>query len=305
MSVPGGVAIGASASPASAGALPTKDSLAGIQAWLDADFITPDAPPGGTLQAGITFWDTGQLTITPIDGVYGRLKPAKGKAAPSEGKVTADFAGHVLIDLAVPTGGPGALVVGVHGSGGNIPLRIAGTGPPPGALPFQLITGTVHDIVGDVVAGRPFPVTVDVMPRGLWDVHAVGLTDRIDVVAFKQADPSGAEFGTATLVRQGDAGTPYTGTMTVRATGDLELAVAWAGGGAVLVIAGDRKPVTVLEAGVRPSTAPAASEQAAPVPAGPEPAAPGDGIPLIVWLVVIAIVMIGGGYLVLRFLADQ
>jgi len=279
-------------------------SLATVQAWLDADF-TPDAPPGGKLEAGITFWDTGQLALAPVVGVYARLKPAKGKAAASEGTIRADFPGHVVAEFVVPAGGPGALVVGVHGADGDADLEIAGVGPPPGAKVFDLVSGSIHDIVGDVVAGRPFSVTVDVLPRGEWDVTTVGLSDRVDVMAIDPTDRSATELGTATLQQQGGAGTPYAGMMTIRATGNLELAVALSIGGAELVIAGEHKPVTVLAAGIRPSTAPAATEQAAPAPARPDPAATSDGLPLIAWLVAIAVVVIGGGYLLLRFLADQ
>jgi hypothetical protein len=242
------------------------------------------------------------------------LHPARGAAAASEGVVQADFQGHVVVDLVVPKGGPGDIEIGIHGLScdangscisAEIPLPVAGTGPPTGAAVLELVSGTIHDFVGDIVAARPFPVTADVMPRGLWELHEVGLPDSVDVVAFLSNDPSGALFGTGTLQRQGDVGTPYTGTMTVRTTGKLELAVALHGGGAELVIAGERKTITVLEAGIRPSTAPAATEQTAPVPTRPDPAAPSDGVPLIVWLVTIAVVVIVGGFLVLRFLADQ
>ena len=310
-----GAAVGASPQ-APAASLPTRDSLGQIEVWLDADFITPDAPPGGTLQAGFTFWDLGQLALKPVDGVYVRLRPAKGAAAASEGAIRADFPGHVVADLVVPKGGPGTIEVGIHGQScdangtctpADIPLPIAGTGPPTGAPALDLVSGTIHDFVGDIVAARPFPVTADVMPRGLWDVRSVGMPDRVDVVAFLPNDPSGAMFGSGALVRQGDVGTPYTGTMTVRTTGTLELAVALHIGGSELVIAGDRKPVTVLAAGIRPSTEPVAASQGAEAPAPASAPAPAtdQGIPGIAIAVVVATVVIGGGALVLRVLADQ
>ena len=308
-----GAAVGASPAPPAA-SLPTRDSLGQIQVWLDSDFITPDAPPGGSLEAGFTFWDLGQLALKPVAGVYARLRPAKGAAAPSEGQITADFPGHVVAVLVVPKGGPGKVEVGIRGQTcdangtcrpADIPLPISGTGPPTGAPALDLVTGSIHDFVGDIVAARPFPVTADVMPRGLWNVGDVGLTDTVDVVAFLPNDPSGAMFGSGTLTRQGGVGTPYTGTMTVRTTGNLELAVALRIGGSDLVIAGERKTITVLDVGVRPSTIPVASAQAAPVPVGADAAAPSDGISAIVWIVLIAVLVIGGGYLLLRFLADQ
>ena len=312
-SIVAGAAVGASP-PAPAASLPTRDSLGQIQVWLDSDFITPDAPPGGSLEAGFTFWDLGQLALKPVDGVYVRLRPAKGSAAPSEGQITADFPGHVVAVLVVPKGGPGKVEVGIHGQTcdangtcrpADIPLPISGTGPPTGAPALDLVMGSIHDFVGDIVAARPFPVTADVMPRGLWEAADVGLTDTVDVVAFLPNDPSGAMFGSGELTRQGDVGTPYTGTMTVRTTGNVELAVALRIGGSDLVIAGERKTITVLDVGVRPSTAPAGSAQAAPLPPPQNPAAPSDGLPPIVWIVLIAVVVIGGGYLLLRFLADQ
>ena len=41
------------------------------------------------LEAGVTFWDTAKHDFAPLDGVYGRLRPNVGKAAASEGTVTA------------------------------------------------------------------------------------------------------------------------------------------------------------------------------------------------------------------------
>jgi hypothetical protein len=287
-----------------------------IQAWLDADTITPDAPPGGVVEVGVTFWDTSvQALAEHVDGVFVRLHPAKGNAAPSEGRITADFPGHVLAALVVPKGGPGKVTLGIRGqscdAGGackpaDFPVPFAGTGPPPDAKTFDLVTGSFHDIVGDVVVGRPTALTVEVMPRGLWDVTAVGLSDRVDVIARDPNDASGAQLGLAALERQGDVGTPYVGTIVVRQAGTVELSVAIPGGGADLEIAGERKVVTVIEAGRRPSTAPAAASEAARAPT-PTPAAaePGGGIPAIAWIAAGVLLVFGGGFLLLRFLADQ
>jgi hypothetical protein len=307
-SAPGSAALAASPAPSA----PTKDSLATVQAWLDASSITPDAPKGGFVQVGFTFWDTAAHDFAPIDGVYARLHPGKGNAAPSPAKIEADFPGHVVATFEVPAGGPGALEVGVHGqactaAGACVPatisLRISGTGPPPDAQPLSLVSATYHDFVGDLVAARAFPVAVDIAPRGLWDFDALHLPTTFTAVAVAS---DGTRVATADLTEAGDVGTPWTGSMTIPDTGDVTLTVEIPGdGGGGATLPGPPKSVTIIEAGIRPSTAPAPSDLAVPAPAPAAPAAPSGDIPIFVWILAGAVLVGGGGYLLLRYLADQ
>lgn len=316
LAVLSGIAAGAAPSISRAASPATAGSLGSIQAWLDTDSIRPDAAPGGTVEIGVSFWDLSVQNLASINRVFVRLHPAKGSAAPSEGRVTADFPGHVTAALVVPKGGPGSITVGVHGQAcdengtcrpADIALAIVGTGPPPDAKNFDLVEGSFHDIVGDVVVGQPTSLTVEVMPRGLWDVSAVGLSDRVFVVARDPTDGSGAELGLATLERQGGAGAPYSGTIVIRQTGTVDLSVMIPAGGAHIDIAGERKEVTVIDTGGRPSDPPAAASPARGALAEAPASTPArdQGVPAIVWILAAVVVLVGGGFLVLRFLADQ
>ena len=294
--------VAAAASPAPEDQFPT------MEAWLDtAQFAPPDAPPGGMIQVGITFWDTHQHELTPIEGLEVRLKPAKGKAAPSIATVTWDWPGHAVADLKVPPGGPGKLELGVHilacSAPGDcadtvLPLDIAGSGPPPDAPLAELLTARFHPVVGDVVARRTFPVAVDIIARGFYDYDALPLANGIVVTASNQA---GEELASDTLVQQRAAGTPFQGHLTIAQTGDVELAAALPGanGAPNQPIADETLAVTVIEGGRR--------ESASPAPAAPAPDSPTEpqgGIPLAAWVAGIAALMVGGGLILRRVLAD-
>ena len=67
----------ASPSPSAAPPAVGPGTFSFIQAWLDSDSITPDAPPGGIIEAGVTFWDLHQHEPAQISGIYVRLDPAK------------------------------------------------------------------------------------------------------------------------------------------------------------------------------------------------------------------------------------
>jgi hypothetical protein len=284
-------ALAASPSPPVA----TSDSPDAVEAWLDAEFIVPDAPPGGILEAGVTFWDTLAHDFAPIEDAYVRLLPATGTAAPSEGTITADFPGHVVADLVVPEGGPGSIEIGVHGESGDVPFQLSGTGPPPEAPPASLVTATFHRFVGDIVAGRTFPVSVDVMPRGLWDFGALTVPTELVVLARQ---PGGPDITTAPIVRDGQPGTPYVGHLTLPEIGDVELTVVVPGDdGADQAIAGSTTVVTVIVGG-RPSSSPAAS-----APPSPAPASGGD-VPAVVWIIGAGVLGVAGFLVLRRVLAD-
>lgn len=292
---------------------------ANIQAWLDGEFITPDAPPGGVLEAGFSFWDTRHQEFFDLggaEGVYVLMHPGSG-SAPSEASIRADFPGHVVADIVVPEGGPGDVEVGmlvnacVSGSGcvdQRAPFEIAGTGPPTGALPKELVTAEILPLVGDTVVGREFPVAVNVQPRGLWDVSALPLPDHLLVVA---RHPGGAELSTGELRPGTTPGTPYTGRLTIPESGDVEIAVAMPlelGGSRE--IAGSAIERTVIEDG-RETSAPGApaSGPAGPLPSGGgptgiSPASTTGEIPVAVWILGIGALVVGGLLLLGRLLRD-
>ncbi|HEX5012674.1 MAG TPA: hypothetical protein VFV72_00850 [Candidatus Limnocylindrales bacterium] len=290
---------------------------ANIEAWLDADFVTPDAPPGGVLEAGFSFWDTRQqefLSLGGAQGVYVLLRPGTGSAAPSEASIQEDFPGHVVADMVVPEGGPGDVEVGMVVnacvndvcSDQRAPFQIAGTGPPPGAKPEELIGAEILPLVGDTVVGREFPVTVNVLSRGLWDFSTLPLPDHLLVVA---RHPGGAELSTGELRPGATPGAPYTGKLTIPETGDVEISIA-----VPLDLGGSREiegatvQRTVIEGGRRTEApAAAASQPAAPLPtsgATNAPAGSSGGIPGYVWILGAGALVIGGLFVLNRVLRD-
>jgi hypothetical protein len=297
--------------PSDAGVRPP----ANIQAWLDGDLITPDAPPGGVLEAGFSFWDTRQqefFSLGGAEGVYVLLHPRTGAAPASEATLQADFPGHVVADMVVPEGGPGDVEVGmlVNACVNNVcadqraPFEIAGTGPPPDAKPEELIGAEILPLVGDTVVGREFPVTVNVTSRGLWDFSTLPLPDHLLVIA---RHPGGAELSTGELRPGATPGAPYAGKLTIPETGDVEISVA-----VQLDLGGSREiegaviQRTVIEGG-RPTTAAGAeaSEPAAPLPTGASaPTSASGEIPVFVWALGIGALVVGGLFVLSRVLRD-
>lgn len=292
LAVPGSLATAASPPPVS----PPGASV--VQAWLDAQFITPDAPPGGVLEAGVTFWDPATNDFAPVDGVFARLRPAKGKAAAAEGTVEADFPGHVHVRLVVPKGGPGSLVVGIHTPAGDEILRLRGTGPPLTATADQLVAATFHPFVPSIEVGRAYPVAVDIQPRGDWEYAALPSLAGLSVVA----SVGGQQVATAPLTEDGAPGTPYHGLVNVPEPGAVELSVALTRpDGSVGPVAGT--PVSVTAAGGdRPSSAPA--ETAAPG-STVAPSSGDEGIPTGVWLALAALLVVIVGWIAWRAVRER
>jgi len=292
----------AAASPLAAPGVPD-----GLQVWLDSNSLTPDAPPGGIMQVGYTFWDTRVGDFPNVEGPYVKLHPAKGKAAPSEAIIDQDFPGHVLATVTVPEGGVGALEVGLRANGKDTPLTIAGTGPPPAAPVQNLISATIQPLVGDTVVGRAFPLTVEVQPRGLYDQSALPMPDDVTAVA---RHPGGPGLSTGDLRRTGDLGTPYTGKLTIPETGDVEIAIQVpVPGGGNYEVPGSVITRTVIEGGPKsapPAQAPAsAASSAGPIPTSPQPAAASSGgIPAIAWVLGIGVVVVVFVLVGRRVLAD-
>jgi hypothetical protein len=200
----------------------------------------------------------------------------------------------------VPEGGPGVIEVGVQGrvctsdetcTDENLPFTLAGSGPPPEADPATLIDATFHQFVGDLVAGREFPVSIDVVPRGRWDIEVLDLPEQLVVTATVRG---GSELARADLQSGGTPGVPYTGRLMIPEAGDIALAVAVpAEVGEDHVIASSTTVVTVIEGG-----------GGSPV----EPDDPGASddrvdIPIVVWLVGIG-ALVAAGLVARRALAD-
>jgi hypothetical protein len=301
---PAAIATGASPEPSFAPVRPP----ALFQAWLDSEFIVPDAPPGGVLQAGFTFWNTRDHDFGEIGGIYARMRPATGDAAPSEATIEADFPGHVTATFVVPEGGPGEIEVGtrvdtctneVCGEA-DAPYTLSGVGPPPDADPASLVTAQFTPFVGDTVVGRAFPVAVMIQPRGLWDLVALPLPDALEVVASAPGNPT---LASAPLLPGAEPGTPWTGRLTIPETGPVELTVQVQNpAGVASVIAGEPAELTAIEGGRRETSGTAATSTAAPA----APAVAGDegGIPMLVIIGLVVVALFGVGLVLRRVLAD-
>ena len=293
----------AAASPA-----PAPGTPPGLQVFLDSDFITPDAPPGGFVQEGFTFWDTRVGDFPNVNAVWARLHPAKGKAKPSEAKIEYDFPGHVLATMEVPQGGPGKVEMGLHLDGKDVPLTISGVGPPPAAPVQNLLAAVIEPLVGDTVVGRAFPLTVEVQPRGLYDITALPMPDHVVAVA---RHPGGPGLATGELRPGPQPGTPYTGKLTIPETGPVEIFIQVpAPGGGDYEVPGSVIQRTVIEGGRQsPSPAAQAPESAATAPASDAPASPvaassDGGIPTIAWVLGIGVLVVIGAFVARRVLAD-
>jgi hypothetical protein len=185
--------------------------------------------------------------------------PAKGKADPSVAKLTSDAVGHATAQVAVPKGGIGRIEIDTSGqectADGKCtdvyqPLRIAGTGPPPDAPINQLVRATLVPIVGDVVAGRPAAIAVEVIPIGLWNQDALKLPSELQVVMSRV---SGGRLGDAQLQQDPpDSGLPYQGSIRVPEPGQISLRPAFVdASGATLPIDTELGPIQVIGSGIR------------------------------------------------------
>ena len=273
-----------------------------LQAWANSGIAAPpDAPAGVKFETGVSFWDTARHDFAAVEGVRVRLLPGKGSAKPSEATVEPDRTGHVVIHVAVPKGGPGKLEISIAAGGRSVRVPVAGTGPPPEARPDQILTATFRPFVGDLVAGRPFPVAVELGGWGDWGADTLMLPDHVVVIAATASDP---EAATAELVPSGSVDPAFKGHLTIPDTGPATIgaAVQTAGGGTAPIPGSI--DITVIVGGRRDSPAPSTVAAApAPAPAGPATTG-GDGIPPIVWIVAIGAVLVVLVGLGLRRLGD-
>jgi len=245
----GAALAGLAGRPASAAsAAPSEDPNAGayptLEAWLDR-LPPPDAPPGSTIEVGLTIWDSQQAQFMPMGGLVLKLNPATGKARPTEAETQADWPGHLVATVKVPKGGPGAVELVVRDGPADLPIHVGGVGPPPEAPLSSLVFAFIQLPSGPVNAGRPMDVAVDVRTVVDWD-PPVSLPDRIVVIATIGRGQDMASADIPRVTGSGAAAT-FAGPVTIPEAGDVTLEVAFPGvqGSADEIIAGATTRVRV------------------------------------------------------------
>jgi hypothetical protein len=262
---------------------PPVDPFPTIETWIDAPIAgPPDAPAGGLVSVGATFWNARDNALFGINGLNVKLYPKTGSAKPSVAKAIQDFPGHILAQLPIPQGGIGRVEIVASGQecaadgsschDVDIPLKIAGTGPPPDAPPGKLVTAELLPITGDAVAGRPVSIAVLLHQIGLWTLESFPLPDSIEVTSTKVG---GGRLGSARLQQDPPIPSqPYRGTIRIPEPGNVVLAAAFVdSAGRSQPIQGVLGPIQVIGTAVR-------ADGASPLPlatAGQsDAAAPGD-----------------------------
>jgi hypothetical protein len=252
-----------SAASAEPSATSAPGGFGNIEAWLDAPFPA-DLAAGTTLPVGVTLWDTDSGQLSTMNGLYLRLHPAKGKARPTEAETRSDWPGHILANVIVPKGGPGAIEVGISGRSCtadgacrdvDFPFQVGGIGPPPDAPRSLLINVRLQPLVQPVIAGRPLEIVIDLAPRAAWEPGSIGLPDRLVVLA---GSGTGPDLASAEIHRGAGPVDVYRGQITVPEPGDIALMFALPGGrsGADDVI---ESATTRIKVAPAPDSAPAAA----------------------------------------------
>ena len=226
-----------------------------------------------------------------ISGLFLKLHPASGTASPSEAETRPDapgtLPGHLLANVIVPKGGPGAVDVVVRDQT-DLPIHVGGVGPPPGAPLSSLVLAQVHVPIGAAMAGRPTDVVIDVRPQVDWD-PPLGLPDRLVVIATLGRGP---DLANAEIRRVAGSTTTYAGPITIPEAGDVTLLFAFPGGtsGPDDVIG---SATTRLNVG---------TVVGSPTPTAAEPAASSD----VPWLpiAVVVILVAAAGLVIRRVFAD-
>ncbi len=236
--------VAASAAP-SASAEADSGAYPSLEVWLDRA-PTPDAPARTTLEIGLTIWDSHAAQFAVMQGLVLKLYPATGTAGPTEAQTRSDWPGHLLADVVVPKGGPGAVEVVVRDQT-DLPIHTGGEGPPPTAPLSSLVGAQVHLPSRPAIAGRPVDLVVDVRTRVDWE-PAVSLPDRLVVIATLGRGP---DLANTEIRRATGSTTTYAGPITIPEAGDVTLAFAFPGGtsGADDIIAGATTRVRVGAAG--------------------------------------------------------
>ncbi len=185
----------------------------------------------------MTIWDTMAGQLSTIGGLYLRLHPGTGKALPTEAETRSDWPGHLLANVIVPKGGPGAIETGISGSActsdgtckrADFPFTVAGVGPPPDAPRSVLVSARLQPVVPPVIAGRPVEIVMDLALRAAWDPATIGLPDRLIVSA---RNGTGPDLASAEIRRGAGPVDLYRGQITIPDAGDVALLFAIPGNG--------------------------------------------------------------------------
>jgi hypothetical protein len=276
-----------------------------IQAWLDEQ-LPPDVPVGRKIQIGATLWDPVSHAIQTMNSGYVRVHAAKGSAMGPPVSARFDWPGHLTAEVTIPKGGLGKIEVGVSGSICDAAgacrqelqaFSFGGYGPPPDARRTDLVDASIEDIPGPVNVGDVVSVTVDLVPKAAWGLDTLDLPDRL---VLEAAPARGSDLAQVDLPQSQPFDGSYHGDLTIPNGSDLVLraSIPAAGGGP-----GEVFPSVVRLAVLGGDTASGAPSPVASAAAPGAPASPGPDIPLVPILIVTAVV-IGGGYLVMRVLAD-
>lgn len=270
-----------------------------IAAWLDEP-LPADAPPGSTIDVGVTIVDTdadGRARLSRALPTYLILSPATGDAKPSRVSTRSDWPGHINAVVPVPAGGPGPVEVGFEGQecrddgtcrNVDVPFAVGGVGPPPDVPRAELVTASIHPTAETAIAGRKLALDVEVTPRAAWDLARLGLPDRVIAIVN---EPRGPDVATAELIRNGAPGSLYEGSITIPTAGAYALAIAFPGtdGQEDQVLAGATGRLIVeAEAAVPPGVVTGSSDEAPPWP----------------WVAGLAALVIIAGYVIKRAFAD-
>ena len=225
----------ASAAPSDAPATSDPGGFGNIELWLDQP-IPPQVPAGETILVGLTLWDTNAGELSTMNGLYLRLHPATGKARPAEAETRSDWPGHILANVIVPKGGPGAIEAGISGRACtddgtcrdvDFPFKVGGSGPPPDAPRSLLVDARLQPLVQPVIAGRPLEIVIDLAPRAAWPPESLGLPDRLVVLA---RNGTGPDLASAEIHRGAGPVDVYRGRITIPDPGDIALMFALPGG---------------------------------------------------------------------------
>jgi hypothetical protein len=292
-------ALAQSSAPSPAEPPPTSDP--NTQFWQDEP-LPPDVPEGRTVDVGYTMWDVSRQALSQVNAADIRVYPKAGKAKPTEGHTHSDWPGHVIAPLTVPKGGLGRVEIGFpaqvcHDDGTCetlfLPFTFGGVGPPPDAPRSMLVTATIHPVAGPVTVGEAFDVDVDLAPRVGWDPRLLALPTQVVLIANQLNGTSTTQVDLR-LVNEGH----YTASITLADPGDTVLSVAFQTGSQLDPIDRSAQRIRVqgdAAATPAPTRAPGGSASS-PTPAGPD-------LPVIP-IVVAAIVILGGGFVIRRTLAD-
>ncbi len=276
-----------------------------IQEWVDVK-LPPDTPAGRKVTIGITLWDPLAQKLSRIGKPYLRIHAATGKAVSEQVLMQEDWPGHQVATVAVPTGGIGRIEAGLVGhdcdaSGTcheeTAPFTFGGYGPPPDARRTDLVVASIEDLPRTLSVGDTVTVTADLVPNADWGLDALALPDRL---VLEAAPPRGTDLAQVDLQQSQPFDGSYHGSLTIPNGSDILLRVS--------LPAADGGPGETFPAVVHLAVLGATDESAAPAPtasgvAPASPAAPGPDIPWIP-IVLVAAVILGGGYVLTRVLGD-